>query len=477
MRKLLSRERLRHLQLIEWLYFTSEPLSLAQLSSELNCSQRTLARDIKYINLMYAPLKITTTPQGKQLDTPPHISLDFAISRTLTLSPTHSFLELMFFRRDYIAEELAAKLFISLSSLKRLIYELQQNLAPYDIQIKSRPYRLVGNEQHIQHLYLYLLKNKYPNYHKLFTPEQFKLANQLLTHLHTAFATQKRLPCLNNFFYLLLTSVTHHSAPSSFPTNNNLSGSLLALTKVDPDYSKGFQEQFQLPFNQTFAKRLVGNLLFFEDASYAAGFPDITPEALLLKSQLKDLLTELSRQFFYDFSEQPLLYQNLVHLILLKHSLPKQQPLVPLIITDDGFQQFSFFLRQVLSRPAFNELALYHEQLEQIFEIYWPTLNLTVTENLCCLTIGIIATAALPETIYFKNRLAHFLGNHYKLVMIDEAALQPVNLATFDLLISPCSRQDLRQPHLISLNFFPSYHEWQALAKLIFQIKTSKNMT
>lgn len=480
---LLSRERLRHLKLIEWLYLASEPLSLTALSSELNCSHRTLSRDIKYINLMYAPLQIKSVSTGKELTFPQHISLDFAISRTLTLSLPHSFLELIFFKPDLIAEELATQLFISLSSLKRLIHDLQQKIAPFDIQLKSRPYRLTGDEKHIQQLYLYLLKNKYPNYYKLFTAEQLALANQLLTYLRPYFKAENRLDCLNNFFYLLLATAIRPPQDCSLTLNPHLNKYLIILAKEQPDYATTFEQQFELPFNQSFTNRLVNNLFFCEEVTFELHSSESHAHSQLLKNQLRSLLRALEEQFHLKFHEHPLLYHDLLHLILLKqptashYLLLGRSSLVPLTITDEHFYYFSFYLSQTLQQSAFKELTLYHDELQKTFEIYWSHLNLQIIEKQRCLTIGILASPALPATLLFKKRLTNFLGEHYTIAVIDDSQGLPANFRTFDLLISPYSRPDLRHPNLISLNFFPSHYEWQTLTKLISQIKTRKNMT
>lgn len=483
MKTLLSREHFRHLKLIEWLYKTSEPVSLARLSDLLNYSHRTLARDTKYINLMYAPIEIKATAKGNQLHFPPTISLDFVISRTLALNLAHSFLEAIFFNPDYTSEELATHLFISLSSLKRLIKDIQQKLAPLDIQLNSRPYHLTGKEEHIQQLYLCLFKNKYPNCRELLSSEQLILSQELLAHLLPFFQKQAISPLLNNFFYLLLISVTRQVPTPFLSHEQDIITYLLSLSEESPDFPSSFETTYNLPFDQVFAKRLLFNLKACETAVLETGLFDITTKVSPYQQQLNQLLTAIEETFKLTFRDHPSLVHDLEHLLLIQaHStflspLPKPPVNIALTLTDEAFHYFCLFLSTALKQPQLTDLKDYHDNLLHIFEMYWPYLTVTITERLAPLKIGLLSSYCLLESHLLKERLTVLLGPHYSVTIIDEWFSDSLPFETFDVLISPYSRPDVTDPNLICLNVSPDSQEWQRLAKLLFTLNREKNMT
>lgn len=163
MRKLLSSKEQRHLHLIETLYHEEEWITFAELAAKLGCSVRILKDDLFTLKKEYTELTVHSSTQGIKLSFKKNIGLKSIYQKFLHSSELVELFQIIFNEEHHSAEELAELLFISLSTLRRLINKAKPYLERYyKISIQTSPYKMVGDEKDIRYFYYQLYQEAYP---------------------------------------------------------------------------------------------------------------------------------------------------------------------------------------------------------------------------------------------------------------------------------------------------------------------------
>ncbi|MGO2265987.1 MAG: helix-turn-helix domain-containing protein [Vagococcus salmoninarum] len=158
---LLSKADQRYLIILETLW-QQRSQTLALLAEKTGFSKRNTQNDIITINSFISPLKIiTSTKDGYSLFIPDTFSIDFIYSCILKNSVEFSFLEAVFFENCSRLEDYAETLFVSVSTLKRMIHAMNESLSKYNIRITTSPIQLIGDEKVISSTIFMLFSEKY----------------------------------------------------------------------------------------------------------------------------------------------------------------------------------------------------------------------------------------------------------------------------------------------------------------------------
>lgn len=182
MRELLSVQSVRQLELLEYL-LDAEEVTLAEVSNATGYASRTLWQDIKEINEFLAPMEIETTSKGVELIIPAAYSVRAVYRRILLQSREYNLLEHLLFKEGQSLEDLADSLFISLSTLRRMIATMNEKLAKFDIKIAVAPTRVIGNELSVSQFYIALFSEKYYESSDFLKKGEFQTMNLLLKNI------------------------------------------------------------------------------------------------------------------------------------------------------------------------------------------------------------------------------------------------------------------------------------------------------
>ncbi|MBO0470286.1 helix-turn-helix domain-containing protein [Enterococcus sp. DIV0242_7C1] len=174
MRNILSKSLQRRLSLIDYL-FVYRSNSLKRIENELGYNTVTLLKDISDINEMISPCKITKAPNNEyMIFFPNDTNIEYIYSCFLKNSPEFSLLHKLITGSFDSLESLSTELFISESTLRRLIRRINSHLQPdYHFEISTSPVKFVGDESSIITFTTYFLKEYY------LTSEQMLLKDQL----------------------------------------------------------------------------------------------------------------------------------------------------------------------------------------------------------------------------------------------------------------------------------------------------------
>ncbi|MEG0286214.1 MAG: helix-turn-helix domain-containing protein [Vagococcus sp.] len=161
MKNILSKQSSRFLTTLDYL-FHHQSSTISHLANLSNVSITTVIDDIKKINDFIAPLSI-------ELDGNHHchlihhkkLAMDFIYSNILKNSTEFYLLEKVFFERHNRLEDYADSLFISVSTLKRIISKMNKEMKPLGFEITTNPIKIVGDECQIRHIFVNYFSEKY----------------------------------------------------------------------------------------------------------------------------------------------------------------------------------------------------------------------------------------------------------------------------------------------------------------------------
>ncbi|WP_373821307.1 helix-turn-helix domain-containing protein [Jeotgalibaca porci] len=105
--------------------------------------------------------KIVSSLDGLTLQLPSNIGLDYFKRRLYDQSVGFDLLELIFFDETLTHKEISEKLFISVSSVKRLITKVRAALILYGIDLRTKPFEIVGDERLIRNFYTMYFQERY----------------------------------------------------------------------------------------------------------------------------------------------------------------------------------------------------------------------------------------------------------------------------------------------------------------------------
>lgn len=161
MRRLLNQTELRQLRLIETLYKYPEWITYAELAEKLDCSVRVLKDDVTHFIHLFDEFTIERSNQGIRLVINKDTGLKFFYKHTFERSVHFRILETLFIEQGILIKDLVDRLFISTSTIYRLIEQINHVLADFDFQIGLNPTRIVGNEQNIRTFFYNYFAEKY----------------------------------------------------------------------------------------------------------------------------------------------------------------------------------------------------------------------------------------------------------------------------------------------------------------------------
>ena len=188
MLKILSKKLKRQLKLLEYL-FEGETYRFNDLEHLLGCSAKTLRNDLLDIHSYASDIKIQMTrEEGVRATILPHVTEDYIYQVIKQESIEYRYLEAILLHKFKNYLELADYLFISESTLRRIVDKINPMLQSYDLKVQAL-IKLVGNDQIITEMTVQFLMGKYHYFEEAF-PTSFRL---IVTQLAQEFVEENNL--------------------------------------------------------------------------------------------------------------------------------------------------------------------------------------------------------------------------------------------------------------------------------------------
>lgn len=161
MKDILRENESRRLKVIELLFHANDWMALAELSRLTNNSPRILKYDFVYFKDTFEDFTIETSHKGVRIVFHHNRSLKTLYKNVLEHSPPFQLLETIFFEEHYTVFGLAEKLFVSPSTVYRMIEHINKVSLKYDFKIITNPCKIVGSEQEIRYFFNSYFFEKY----------------------------------------------------------------------------------------------------------------------------------------------------------------------------------------------------------------------------------------------------------------------------------------------------------------------------
>ncbi|EEM80231.1 helix-turn-helix domain-containing protein [Bacillus thuringiensis] len=490
MRSILNKNLRRQLQFLELLYEQDGWHTLGVSAQKLNCSERILRDDIKLINQEFKPFQIETSIKGIILTYPTHYSADFIYQKVLSLSPEFSFMEHIFFNESSDIETIAEELFLSASTLRRIITKLNLYLKQYEIQIITNPCKIIGNEQNIRSIIVHFFYEKYGVTHNPFKEKQIKVLDQLFMYFAKKNQIQLNFPDLIRIRYWTMVNMIRlqHDHTKTIPENfsNLLNMSIFENTS----FCQLFQDTFHIEFNKDTVFQLFS--IFFND-HYAFTYQQL--ETMLRKKsnhawkivpKIEDLLHSLSDKLEIPIQNQQKIILELYNLQTMNYGRSFILHDKRRLFSEHHSHEFSYFvllLKKELIRFRFHESFEWNSNFFMetlyILIINWTNLLNALKDKVPVLHVGIFCDSDKEHTLFIRNIMHYQFGHLIHLSMIDELHLDSFKKVTknYDLLITNISGLiDISIP-LVCVNTIPLLQDLNKIQKEIFtliHVKLSK---
>lgn len=184
MREILSRRDLRHLVLLEFLVKNKQNWRmLRDISESLKIPIRTIHSDISEINMYIRPLYIKASSSGVKIFMPPNYSERYIYKKILEESLEFKIIEHIFMSEKVTLESLSEKLYISDSTVKRTIKDINKVVEKAGFSISGKPLTFIGNERKLIHFMNFYFKERYMFQNEYMSAEQIELINKLITKI------------------------------------------------------------------------------------------------------------------------------------------------------------------------------------------------------------------------------------------------------------------------------------------------------
>ncbi|HDR5276346.1 TPA: helix-turn-helix domain-containing protein [Bacillus thuringiensis] len=483
MRSLLNNNLRRQLQFLELLYEQDGWHTLGVCSQRLNCSERILREDIKLINQEFQPFQIDTSIKGIMLTYPSQYSIDFIYQKVLSVSPEFSFIERIFFDERYDIETIAEQLFLSVSTLRRIITKWNVYLAQYEIYISTNPCKIMGNEQNIRSIMVHYFYEKYGVTHTPFEDNQIQVLDQLFLYVTQTNQIKLNFPDLIRIRYWTMVNVIRLQHQHMKTISVNFSNPLDVSIFENSSFCQLFRDTFSLDFNHETAYQLFS--VFFNH-QYAFTYEQLE---IMVQQKLNDawkIVPEILRLLHRLSDKLQVPLQNEQKIILELYNLQTMNYGRSFILHDkrrffseQHSHEFSYFvllLKEELTHFHFHEKfkwnANFFTETLYILIIHWTNLLQALKQKVSVLHVGIFCDSDIEHTLFIHNIMQYQFEHLIQLSMIDVLHLSSFKQVSknYDLIITNISGfTDIPIP-VVCVNTIPLLQDLNKVQKVIFTL-------
>lgn len=481
MRDLLSINQKRQLHLLEYLSNT-KLIPQKVLLKELAYNKKTLLSDIIAINAVISPLFIQNQPyQGISLSIPANYNFDYIYSRYLSENIEFAILESIFFDETYSLSTLAEYFYISSSTLRRILSNINKNLSTFSIEISLQPLALIGDEEQIYLFMTNLLYEKYAPPNLPFNSLQIECLEQLIltvsskTWVSLTFSDFNRIKI---WLLIIIIRIKNGHYPKVY---KQLSEQIESSVLTNSVLTSSFYSNFQIPLTK---QNLAYMFQFLMIQDYAT---DLSSLSLLST-------THASVKYKLDIIEQTLEKIANEYNLAIKN---KQQVILKIYNKSLVVQAETFILNNrnkhfVDAITAHNStfLTILTEEFDKLYpqrsmkeyEMYalayclttnWPQLSLKLQSSQKKLQAGLFFYTDVAHAHFIKEELSAHFNTKLQFTIMTELSLSDFkkNASNFDIVITNIYGLEIENVHVVCFPNVPSIKEYKILDELIGAIE------
>ena len=305
MRDLLSKKSHRQLELLELLFEHKRWFHRSELAELLNCTERAVKDDLSHVKSAFPDLIFHSSTNGIRIINTDDSDIEMVYHHFFKHSTHFSILEFIFFNEGCQAESICEEFYISLSSLYRIISQINKVIKKqFQFEISLTPVQIIGNERDICYFFAQYFSEKY--YFLEWPFEDFSvepLCKLLaLVYKETAFpvnfATQRMLKLLlvTNLYRI---KFSHFLEVEKNSFNNELLESFMQAEGIE-DIVASFDSEYHISLN----KEVMGQLfvsyfqkMFFIDEEVFLSYAKTDSYVKKSYRLLGELVDQVSREY------------------------------------------------------------------------------------------------------------------------------------------------------------------------------------
>ena len=486
MKHILSKQSQRFLTTLEHLYYNHDS-SYENLALLSDVSVKTIQEDINKINDFIEPLQIQELSFNKVfLKTPYNISCDYIYSCILTNSLEFSTLELIFFEQEHRLEDYADALFISLSTLKRIISKINSSIKKHGIQIATNPIQLVGDELAICLMMSNFFQEKYLTENYPFSKVQYKVFDELVRYALTDYPEFLNYPDMNRLkLYSFITIIRiqngHAFVTDFFERAQNEDFRFPFLNNYL--FKKTFKSVFHIELNK---KNILSIAYPFLNDNFAFNYQEIltiTTHNDVKKSEfdhLNSLLVTISDSLGLSLDKEKKekllldLYNIRLMMIGNNYLLYNSRQNFLFNLANDSPNIYRFFEKNIMRNPQFEDYSVNEkEELIYLLLTHWPELFFAIKKQQPLYKAGLCMTSDVEHTELIARILKEKFPYRFD--------FQPIEFTTFkeaykqfekyDVIITNVSDlKDFKVP-IVSIDLYPSLRDYGKIQELYYQLE------
>lgn len=469
MKKILGTSDLRNLLFLEYLYVQDDWVTLNIVAESLECSSKSLRKDIPYLNEKYKPFKIeTSVKKGIRLSIPPKLSIDYIYSITLKNSLEYKFLELIFFSENLSRIDLEVELYISSSTVTRILNNCSKNLNKFDINITSSPYSLTGNEKNIQQFFFYYFSEKYLSYEYPFNQNSPDIFKELISIINPNYEYSLENTKINLISMITIIRFTNgHTLVKNIGNHQN---EFLNKLLNNDDFLTKFKKNTGIYLSE----KLVYNLMYMYEHSNQ--LPKFHFNLQHISSNNTATYTDAIEELLYLLKNKSVIYKT--EIPMLKKELIKIDRKTINHLIYNKYEWFIIFFKkehpnsihqlEKLIHYLFYKYSIQHSD-SFIYTLMYtlitnsPKLVSNLHLNSHPIDIGIISDFGATHLSFLKNNINDYLKNIIHINSINYI-FPDYNTNEYDLVLITNSTTN-SHPSIISINPFPNNSDWNNIKK------------
>ena len=486
MEHILSKQSHRFLTTLENLY-QNEHTSYETLAFLSDVSVKTIQDDIKKINGFITPLYIDThSSHSCHLVKQDNISRDFIYSCILSNSLEFSVLEIVFFEQEERLEDYADALFVSLSTLKRIIAKINKRIKKNGFQISTNPIQLVGDEEAICHTMTNFFKEKYLTEDFPFSDIQYKIFDQLMYYTHVNYKQFFNYPDINRFKLYSFVSIirmqnghfynnaTHEEAIKdtqyfSFLDNQLFTQAFksvfhielskknfvdMAYPFLNEEFAFSYEEMLLITNKNPYQKTEIDNLsLMIDDISQAVHLK-------IQEEKKQKLLLDIYNGQLLNFDKNYLLYNDKRYFFI---NLTNDYPVVYQLLNE-----------KIIQNPRFRDYT--DEKIEKLIYIlltHWKELLFAIQDTQPRFTAGLFMSSDVEHSELMADMLNRKFYKRFDFQSVVFTDLEDATrqFKNYDVIFTNVSNLVYEDTKIISIDLYPTMRDYAKIHQLYYELQ------
>lgn len=473
MRKILSQKDGRILKLVELLY-DKEELFMRDLCAELNVSSKTLKNDIENARLILSPIDITVNGnKGVKLEIPSNYAITYVYTAVLAASLEYTLIEKIYLCETYTIDELAEELFISSSSLRRMISRVNSVLKEEEMEINSNPLQIIGNEWKIYNFFTHYLFEKYRLAKGIFTDAQINVANELsilvLKQKYIALEYRPKKQLERYILVQLIRMKNNHFVKVKSNANRDNIFSDIDTSAIKKQLKESFYKEFS---NQD----LIQLFSIFLDGKWSFSYNQliknskINPELKQTKEKFEELLESIASKYKIEQTNREELLVQLCNYRMLDYGayfiLYDNVSVVVNHFRHDYFKGIEFIrlkLTEIFQGETLTEYKL-NDYISRLI-IHWDKFLIELEKEVISLKIGLVYYAEEHYLKLIQEEISHRFKDRFETIIIDYDSLADVEKVRTqcDLIVTNITRIVIPNLEVICFPVYPKEKDWSRL--------------